>query len=141
MVSSLPATGLRRSEAITKMLTQFDCTLGQLIKNNDSCVILEVHKLIECMNKRQQLLHMLLALLIVVSIVVINGHNYSHSQAELTSCQLCVHHGSSNDAIAPEIDSVYFAPVLATIIQTKPPVQLANNNFYSQLSRAPPRTA
>jgi hypothetical protein len=91
------------------------------------------------MNTQNQTIHILLALMLTVSIVVLSGHNYSHSRVNLTSCQLCIHHGNSDNAITLEIDKVFFAPVLATFIQIHQPEPPANTDFYHQPSRAPPR--
>ena len=91
------------------------------------------------MNTRNQTIHILLALMLTVSIVVLSGHKYSHSRVDLASCQLCIHHGNSGNAITLEIDEVFFAPVLATLIQIHQPEPPANTDFYHQPSRAPPR--
>ena len=91
------------------------------------------------MNKRRQILHILLALIVTVSIVVLSGHNYSHNLSDLTSCELCIHHGNSGSAIAAQIDAVFATLLPGTYTQNYQPTLPANTDFYHQPSRAPPR--
>lgn len=90
------------------------------------------------MNRQRQTLHILLALMVAVSIVVLSGHNYSHTQSELTSCELCIHHGNSGATVPAEIDTVFETELPDTFIQNHPPTRPTYTDFYHQPSRAPP---
>jgi len=90
------------------------------------------------MNKQRQTLHILLALMVIVSIVVLSGHNYSHTQPDITSCELCIQHGNSSSAILAEIDAVFATLLPGTFIQNRHPSLPAYTDFYHQPSRAPP---
>jgi hypothetical protein len=91
------------------------------------------------MNRHQQILHILLALMITISVVVLSGHNYSHAQSDITTCELCIHHGNSSSAILAEINAVFATQLPGTFIQIRHPSLPANTDFYHQPSRAPPR--
>jgi hypothetical protein len=90
------------------------------------------------MNKRKRTMHLLLTMLLMVSVVVLSGHNYSHSQQDLTTCQLCIHHGSSGSGTLPDVDVVFIATIPATFSQDHQALLPANTDFYRQPSRAPP---
>ena len=91
------------------------------------------------MNTQTKVLHALLALILTLSIVVLTGHSYSHEQPDLSSCQLCIQHGNSNNAIVPEASFVYVVTILESFKQGEQPASPATNDFYHQPSRAPPQ--
>jgi len=91
------------------------------------------------MTIRRQSLHILLALMITVSMVVLSGHNYSHARSDISSCELCVHHGNSNSAIAAEIATIFATPLAGPFIQSHHLTLQANTDFYRPPCRAPPR--
>jgi len=92
------------------------------------------------MNRSRQILHLLLAFMVITSIVVMTGHNYSHVPSEISTCELCIHHGNSNSAVETETHTVFLVPPADSFVQNHQPVLAQNIDYFHQPSRAPPRS-
>ena len=90
------------------------------------------------MNKRHKSLHMLLALLVAVSIVAMSGHNFSHTQSERASCELCINHDNPGKAIAAEFGVLSTLSVPAAWVQNVQSAQPTTSILFQPPTRGPP---
>ena len=85
-----------------------------------------------------RILSVLLALLLVSGNMAFSGHVSSHTAADSGMCSLCIHHGGSDSAIAPEPIVLIVELSAHTLNQGLVPDPLLPVIFHNHQSRAPP---
>lgn len=90
------------------------------------------------MSRPDKILRLMLTLVVAFSLVFLTAHSYSHQNAELTSCHLCIQHGNSGHAIVSSDSTLGVFKLEPTPIQTPQVVAAVVATCYRIQARAPP---